>query len=72
MYIHHVAVLTRDLERSIAHYTSLYRFRLEERAQHTGVPLAFLRLEGDAALLELCQDYARRRGRCQPPGSCCL
>lgn len=51
MRIHHVAVHTRDLERSVAFYGRAFGFRVRERGEFEGTRLAFLESGEPAAPL---------------------
>lgn len=53
MRIHHTAIMASDLERSIDWYCRMLGFRLAERGEFEGTPLAFLSLNG--GLIELVQ-----------------
>jgi lactoylglutathione lyase len=54
MQLHHTAIVARDLERSIDFYTRLFGFRVKERGEFAGQPLAFLVIAG--GMIELVQE----------------
>ncbi len=56
MQLHHTAILVGDLERSIDFYCRLFGFRVVERGEFDGDPLAFLVIRG--GLIELVQEGA--------------
>lgn len=52
--MHHTGIVVSDLERSIDFYTRLLGFRVVERGEFEGQPLAFLVIAG--GLIELVQE----------------
>lgn len=59
MQLHHTGILVSDLERSIGFYTQLFGFRVTERGEFGGRPLAFLVITG--GMIELVQDTGGSR-----------